>query len=110
VKAQASMTTDMVILPKATYNILQQLTGETRPDRALSLALKDLIQLKLESVENQIKVFEKKYDLNFSSFEQKFQADEIADSYSYEVEQDYLYWEAAMGDLKALRKIAKWQA
>jgi hypothetical protein len=109
-KAQVNMATEMLILPKGAYNILRQLTGETRPDRALSPALKDLIQLKLESTENQIKAFEQKYGMNFSSFEKKFQAEEIPDSYSYEVEQDDLHWEAAICDLKVLRKIAKWQA
>ncbi len=104
------MATEMTILPKAVYNTLHELTGETRPDRALSLALKDLIQLKLESVQNQIKVFEEKYGMNFSLFDKKMRAEEIPDSYSYEVEWDYLHWEAAIGDLKVLRKIAKWQA
>ena len=104
------MATEMLVLPKATYNILHQLTGETRPDRALSLALKDLIELKLESIQNQIKVFEQKYGMNFALFDKKMKAEEIPDSYSYEVEWDYLHWEAAICDLKALRKIAKWQA
>lgn len=104
------MATEMLILPKAAYNILHQLTGETRPDRALSLALKDLIELKLANVENEIKSYEQKYGMNFSSFEKKFKADEIPDSYSYEVEQDFLYWEAVTCDLRTLRKIAKWQA
>ncbi len=104
------MTAEMVVLPKSTYNLLHQLTGETKPDRALSLAIKDLIRLKLEEVEKRIRAFEQKYGMDFVAFDQKMQADEIPDSYSYEVEQDYLYWEAAIGDRKALRKLAKWQA
>ncbi len=55
-------------------------------------------------VEKKIQAFEKKYGMDFATFDPKMQADEIPDSYSYEVEQDYLYWEAAIGDRKALRR------
>jgi hypothetical protein len=72
----------MVVLPKSTYNLLHQLAGETKPDRALSLAIKDLIRLKLEDVEKN-KVFEQKYSMDFAAFDQKMQADEILGSYSY---------------------------
>jgi hypothetical protein len=104
------MTTEMLVLPKSTYKLLNQLTGETHPDRALSLALKDLIGFKLEAVENRIRVYEQKYGMNFAVFDKKMQVEEMPDSYSYEIEQDYLYWEAAIGDRKALRELAKWQA
>lgn len=104
------MTTEMLVLPKSTYKLLHQLTGETHPNRALSLALKDLIRLKLEEVETRIRAYEQKYGMSFAVFDKKMQAEGIPDSYSYEVEQDYLYWEAAIGDRKALRELAKWQA
>ena len=41
-------TIDELVIPKTTYNILRRLTGETRPDIALSQALKDLTRLRLE--------------------------------------------------------------
>jgi hypothetical protein len=104
------MTTEMLVLPKSTYKLLHQLTGETHPNRALSLALKDLIRLKLEEVETRIRAYEQKYGMSFAVFDKKMQAEDIPDSYSYEVEQDYLYWEAAIGDRKALQELAKWQA
>jgi hypothetical protein len=100
----------MLVLPKSTYKLLHQLTGETHPNRALSLALKDLIRLKLEEVETRIRAYEQKYGMSFAVFDKKMQAEDIPDSYSYEVEQDYLYWEAAIGDRKALQELAKWQA
>jgi hypothetical protein len=109
-ESEVKMTTEMVVLPKATYSLLHQLTGETHPDRALSLAIKDLIRLKVDEVEKKIQAFEQKYGMDFALFDQKMQAEEILDSYSYEVEQDYLYWEAALSDRKAFRKLAKWQA
>lgn len=104
------MTTEMLVLPKSTYKLLRHLTGETQPTRALSLAIKDLMRLKMDEVENKIRSYEKKYGMRFTAFDKKMKADEIPNSYSYEVEQDYLFWEAAVTDRKALRELAKWQA
>jgi len=38
---------ETLVIPKSAYSILRRLTGETRPDVALSLALKDLLRLRL---------------------------------------------------------------
>jgi hypothetical protein len=59
-----------------------------------------------KDVEKKIQAFEQKYGMDFAAFDLKMQADEIPNSYSYEIEQDYLYWEAAIGDRKSLRKLA----
>jgi hypothetical protein len=41
---------ETLVIPKSAYSILRRLTGETRPDVALSLALKDLLRLRLASL------------------------------------------------------------
>lgn len=104
------MTTEMLVLPKSTYNILRQITGESHPNRALSLAIKDLIRLKMEEFEAKIRAYEQKYGMSFETFDRKMQTEDSPDSYSYEVEQDYLFWEAALGDKQTLEEMAKWQA
>jgi hypothetical protein len=51
---------DTLVLPKPAYNVLRRLTGETRPDVALSVALKDLVRLRLEAAQLVIANFEEK--------------------------------------------------
>jgi hypothetical protein len=97
---------DTLILPIPAYNVLRRLTGETRPDVALSVALKDLVRLRLEAAQSLIADFEKKYGMPFSEFQVAWQAGRIPAQYSYPVEQDYWSWEAAVSDLKALNELA----
>jgi hypothetical protein len=104
------MVLESVVVPRATHNLLRRLTGESRPDLALSLALKDLVRLRTESTEARIAVYEKKYSMNFRDFEEAWKEGKIEDAYSYPVEQDYLEWEAATTDLEALQDIWQWLA
>jgi len=96
---------DTVVLPKATYNVLHHLTGETRPDVALSIVIKDLIHLRLDSVTTKIAAFEKKYGVSFTEFEEKWRSGVIPDPFSFSVEQDYWSWEAAITDLTVLEDL-----
>jgi len=98
---------DTLVLPKPAYNILRRLTGETRPDVALSIALKDLVRLRLEAAQTVIAGYEEKYGMSFSEFQQAWQAGRISAPYSYTVEGDYWAWEAAVSDIKALEELAE---
>jgi hypothetical protein len=100
------MTT--LVIPKPAYNILRRLTGESRPDIALSLALKDLIRLKIESARTTVQNLEQKYGMSFEDFNIQWQAEKISGKYTYEVEQDYLTWESALTDLNALDELSMW--
>src|SRR3990172_5663232 len=93
------MVMDALVIPKTAYNVLRQLTGETRPDIAFSLALKDLVRLRLEETRTRITTFEQKYGTAFDEFAKKWEAGQIPDAYSYSVERDYWEWEAAVTDL-----------
>jgi hypothetical protein len=104
------MVLESVVIPRATHNLLRRLTGESRPDIALSLALKDLVRLRTESAEACIANFEKKYSMNFRDFEEAWKGGKIEDAYSYPVEQEYLEWEATVTDLEALQEIVQWLA
>ncbi len=100
------MTT--LVIPKPAYNVLRRLTGESRPYIALSLALKDLIRLKIESARTTIQSLEQKYGMSYADFESQWQVDKISGKYTYEVEQDYLTWESAITDMTALDELAEW--
>jgi hypothetical protein len=98
---------DTLVLPKPAYNVLRRLTGETRPDIALSIALKDLVRLRLEAAQSLAAAYERQYGMSFSEFQEAWKAGRISAQYSYEVEGDYWAWEAAESDIKALNELAE---
>lgn len=102
------MVPEMVVIPKSAQNILQRLTGQSRPDIALSLALKDLVRLRLDETQARIKEFENKYGMTFSEFQAAWENGQIKEPYSYEVEQDDFEWEAAVSDRTTLEEISQW--
>ena len=104
------MSTEILVIPKPAYNLLRRLTGESRPDVALSLALKELTRLKLEEARVRSAAYEKKYGLSFQAFAEDWRAEKIANAYSYAVEKDYWEWEAAVTDARALEELGQWLA
>jgi hypothetical protein len=102
------MITESVVIPKPAYNVLRRLTGESRPDVALSIALKDLVRLRLESAQTQMTAFEQKYAMKFVEFESEWKANKIPQAHSYAIEKDYQDWEAAASDVTALEELAQW--
>lgn len=90
---------------KPLYKILTELTGEQRFEIALNLATKDLIRLKLQETEQQIKNFEQRYGMPFDKFQQAWENDQIANKYSYKVEKDYWEWETIHADFPRLREM-----
>ena len=100
--------TETVVLPKSVHNVLSRLTGQSRSDIALSLAIKDLVRLRLNEVQAQIAEFEKKYGMTFPEFQEACEKGKIQDPYSYEVEKDDWEWEAATTDLETLEEISQW--
>jgi len=102
------MAIETLVIPKPAYNVLRRLTGESRPDVALSLALKDLVRLRLEAARAKVAAFEQKYGMKFDAFETAWEAGQIPDAHSYSVEKDDLEWEAATTDVTALEELAQW--
>lgn len=102
------MAIEAIVIPKPAYNILRRLTGESRPDVALSLALKDLVRLRLESARSKLAMFESKYGTPFDAFEENWRAGRIAQPHDYEVERDYWEWEAATTDITTLEELEQW--
>jgi len=93
------------IVSKPLYKILTELTGEERLDLALYLAIKDLVRLRLQEAEQQIRGFEQRYGMAFEKFQQDWETDQIADKYSFATEKDFWEWEAAQTDCARLREI-----
>ena len=104
------MLTEEVIIPKGAHNVLRRLTGQSRADVALSLALKELIRYRIASAQERIKDFEDKYGMNYAGFDDAWKSGKIKDAHSYPIEQDYMQWETALADLKVLEEIMEWQA
>lgn len=90
---------------KPLYKILTTLTGEQRFEIALNLATKDLVQLKLQETERQLKNFEQRYGMPFEEFQQAWEKDQIANKHSYETEKDYWEWETRHADFPRLREM-----
>ena len=104
------MSTKTVSLSNPVYEVLIQLTGEANTDAALSSALKDLMALKKQTVQNKIDGFEKKYGMDFAEFERACDDGRIQDPFSYESEKDDWDWEAALSEKKTLETFLQWLA
>lgn len=79
---------------------LLDITGEPRTDIAILEIITDAVEHRIEKVEAEIKTYEEKYEMNFGEFKDKFEKDEIPDTYSYDVETDYLEWEGLVSRLR----------
>ncbi len=102
------MIVEPVIIPKGIHNILRRLTGQSRPDIALSLAIKELVRLSMKESKTQIASFESKYGMSFAEFEKACDDGRIKAPFSYEVEKDDFEWESAITDLASLEEMSQW--
>lgn len=95
-------------LPPKISRTLVRLTDEPRPEEALSIVLKDYLDEKVAEKEREVKRFEEKWGMEFQDFADRLEADELPedrDPYSFEVEEDYREWEAALTLLEKYRSI-----
>lgn len=99
---------ETLVIPKPAYKVLYRLTGESRPDVSLSLALKDLVRLRIGEARSKIAAFEEKYGMDLAAFTEALKTGKIPDAHSYAVERDEWEWEAVMTDLAALEEVAEW--
>jgi hypothetical protein len=87
---------------------LTDLTGEIHLDSALRMVTQDAIVYRLESIAKQLLALEQKYGISFEQFDERFQAEELPNPYSYEVEQDYLEWEGLLCRKRRLQEVRDW--
>ncbi|MGQ9556232.1 MAG: hypothetical protein ACUVWR_19190 [Anaerolineae bacterium] len=82
-----------LIIPKDMARALQVLTGETRPDTALQLVIRDALAYRRERIEAGIRAFERKYGMTFEQYRQRWETEDCDEDYTWEAERDYLEWE-----------------
>lgn len=75
------------------YKALEDLFGKTDIENHFSEIVISAIENKLEKYNREILHLEAKYGVDFREFAKKWQNNEIAEPYSYEVESDYVDWE-----------------
>ena len=98
------------MINKPTNQILKYLTGKSRLDSALPLALKDLLRLKIQERRVKMKEFENKYEMTFDEYEKACVDGRIKDPYSYEVEKYGWDWEALITEIEDFEEMSRWLA
>lgn len=97
-----------LVLPMGTARALRDLTGEPRPDVALLLVLRDALAYRLEQIETDLRAFESKYGMTFDSYRQRWESEDRDEDYRWEVERDYLEWEALVTQKQRLEDVYGW--
>ena len=93
------------VITKPIYQVLRELTQETKVEVALPLAIKDWVRLRLKEASEERERLERRYETDWATFQQAWQEGRIPDAHAYEVEQDYWAWEAAVTDAQQLRRM-----
>lgn len=96
-----------VISPQL-LKVLADVTGEVKLDSALRIVARDAIDHRLEQIVEGIRSMEQKYGISFEKFAERFQAGDIPNQHTYEVEQDYLDWEGLICRQRRLRETRDW--
>lgn len=95
------------IVAKDTAKILKDVTGEPRLDSAVRLTVKDALEHRLESIEEQLSELQEKYGMSFKEFKEAWDNDEVEDKYSYDVEKDFWEWEGLVTRKEKIEKYLK---
>ena len=96
------MTEELITITEATRNALKALSGQSRLDVAIKIVIEQLIQLRIKAAQARITVFEQKYGMQFTDFEEACKIGRIENPYSYEVEKDNWNWDAAIVEIEDL--------
>jgi len=97
-----------LVLPKGTVQALRELTGETRPDTALRLVLRDALNYQLEQIKAKLQMFETKHGMMFDQYRQRWETEDRPEDYQWESERDYLEWEALVTRKRRLEDLYNW--
>ena len=77
-----------VVVPESLYRVLIELTRESRLEVAISLAVEELLHLRLEETRQRRSAFEKRHGTTFDDFRQAWDEDRLPDKHSHDVEKD----------------------
>jgi hypothetical protein len=93
------------VITKPVYQVLSELTQETKVEVALPLAIKDWVRLRLKEARQERDGFEQRYGTDFATFQRAWPEEGIPNAHSRQVKQDYSGWEAAMTDEQQLLRM-----
>jgi hypothetical protein len=93
------------VITKPIYQVLSELTQETKVEVALPLAIKDWVRLRLKEARQEREGFEQRYGTDFAAFQTAWQEGRVPDAHSHQVEQDYWEWEATVTDEQQLQRM-----
>ncbi len=93
------------VIPKPVCQVLSELTQETKVEVALAIAITDWVRLRLQEARQERDRFERRYGMDFVSFQQAWQEGCIPDAHSHQVERDYCEWEATVTDEQQLKRM-----
>lgn len=99
-----------MVLPKSTVRVLQDVTGEPRPDAALLLVLRDAIAYRLAQAKTALQDFESRYGMSFEEYRRHWETEDREEDYRWEAERDYLEWEALVTRARRLEDAYAWLA
>lgn len=92
---------ETVKVPDSLKDVLDYLEGESLDEKLIHLITNEL-QRRLQACSQRIVDFEAKYGMDFEEFTNAWQAGEIPNRYSHEVERDYMEWESLSDEYKLL--------
>lgn len=93
--AISTKSASMSISPRA-GDLLTRVAETPDLETALWKVLSDYIELKIQSLRDEIRQFETKWEMSFAEFSEKFGDGSLAvDPYTYDVESDFWAWEQA---------------
>lgn len=98
------MAAKSIVVTEKTRKILKILTGESRLEIAISLVIRQLIQFRMKATQARITVFEQKYGMSFTDFEEACKTGKFENSHLYEVEKDDWEWDVAIVEIEDLTK------
>ncbi len=102
------MSTNTMVLPPQTSQLLVDLTGETRVDLALTMIIREYGRRQLEKLKDELQKFERKYGMPFEAYRRVWNSEENEDHYTFEAENDYLMWEGVVTRHKRLSENFAW--
>lgn len=88
-------------VPDSFKDVLDYLEGDSLDEKLVHLITNEL-KRRLQACSQRIVDFEAKYGMGFEEFADAWQADEIPNRYSHEVERDYMEWESLSDEYKLL--------
>lgn len=97
-----------MVLPKQISQALVELTGEPREDMALVLLMRDYAHHKLAEIDVALQQYEQRYGMAFAAYKRAWDSEDRAEHYAYDVERDYLEWEALVTRRNRLEASFAW--